>query len=385
MLSVALYIFWISAVILGYTYLGYPILIALLARLNPKKIGGGGDPKLPQVSLIVAAHNEEKVIREKITNSLAIDYPEGLLLVVIVSDGSVDRTNEIINEFASRSGIKFIHYQPRRGKAHALNLGVANSESEIIVFSDANIHYEPDSIKMLVRNFSDPSIGCVCGKVLLEKPKDSKEPIGEGAYMKYERFIHQNESRFNIMIGTDGAMYAIRRELFSPLPEDAIVDDFTIAMRVIEKRYRIVYEPKAIGYEEAASSVGQEFKRKVRMIAGGFQAIGILGNVLNPLNHPIVYFQFVSHKLLRWLAPIFMLGVFVTNLFLLFSHFYQLILFAQLVFYSIAIIAALQENLRKRALFYFPYYFCSLNIAAGIGIKRFILGQQTVKWDKISR
>jgi biofilm PGA synthesis N-glycosyltransferase PgaC len=156
-------------------------------------------------------------------------------------------------------------------------------------------------------------------------------------------------------------------------------------MRVIGKRYRIVYEPKAIGYEEAASSVGQEFKRKVRMIAGGFQAIGILGPVLNPFSHPIAFFQFTSHKLLRWLAQIFILAVFVTNISLLFNRFYQLILFGQLVFYFIAALAALQENLRKSALFYFPYYFCSLNLAASVGIKRYIFNQQPVKWEKITR
>jgi len=169
------------------------------------------------------------------------------------------------------------------------------------------------------------------------------------------------------------------------LPEDAIVDDFIIAMSVLKKNYRIVYEPKAIGFEEAASSVGQEFKRKVRMIAGGFQAIGILGTVLNPFLHPIVFFQFISHKLLRWLAPIFMLALFVTNVLLLFRHFYQLSLLAQLIFYSLAMIGAIQESIRKRALFYFPYYFCALNLAAAIGLRRFLTGNQPVKWEKVSR
>lgn len=385
MLIIVLYIFWISFILLGYTYLGYPILITLFARMKPQKIGGGGDPKLPQVSLIIAAHNEEKVIRQKIINSLNLDYPEDLLSIIIVSDGSTDRTNDIVNEFISHKRIKFLHYYPRKGKTNALNLGVKNSESKIIAFSDANIRYEPDSIKILVKNFFDPSVGCVCGKVLLEKPKESIEPLGEGTYMKYERFIHQNESRFHTMIGTDGAMYAIRRELFRPLPEDAIVDDFIIAMRVLEKNCRIVYEPKAVGYEEAASSVSQEFKRKARMIAGGFQAIGILGPVLNPFLHPIVFFQFVSHKLLRWLAPIFMVVLFLSNVSLLQSHFYQAILIIQIAFYSLAIAAIFQENLRSKTLFYFPYYFCSLNLAATIGLKRFITGNQPVKWEKITR
>lgn len=382
---IALSIFWISVLVLVYTYLGYPVLIALLARLKPRRVSGEPNSKPPKVSLIIAAHNEEKVIREKITNSLAIDYREGLLSVVIVSDGSIDRTNEIINEFASHPRIKFINYQPRRGKANALNTGVANSESEIIVFSDANIRYEPDSIKNLVRNFFDPSVGCVCGKVFLEKPKESKEPLGEGAYMKYERFIHQNESRFHTMIGTDGAMYAIRRPLFKALPEGAIVDDFIIAMSVIGNNYKIVYEPKAIGFEEAASSVGQEFKRKVRMIAGGFQSLSILKSVLNPMNHPIVFFQFVSHKFLRWVGPIFMVMLFLTNLSLLTGTFYQVTFTLQLTFYTFALAATLWKSLRERVLFYFPYYFCSLNLAASIGIKRFLFGQQTVKWEKITR
>ena len=382
---IGLFVFWISALILVYAYLGYPVLIALLARLRPQEITGEKNDELPKVSLIIAAHNEEKVIANKIKNSLSIDYPEELLSIVIVSDGSIDRTNEIINQFVSYPRIKFLYYHPRRGKAKALNFGVANSESEIIVFSDANIWYEPDSIRMLVRYFRDTSVGCVCGKVLLEKPKDSKEPIGEGTYMKYERFIHENESRFNTMIGTDGAMYAIRRELFKPIPEDAIVDDFIIAMRVIERDLRIVYEPKAIGYEEAASSVEQEFKRKARMIAGGFQSLGILKSVLNPLRHPIVFFQFGSHKFLRWLGPIFMVALFVANLLLLSSVFYQITFALQLAFYASALAAIFWESLRERALFYFPYYFCSLNLAASIGMKRFLFSQQTVKWEKITR
>jgi biofilm PGA synthesis N-glycosyltransferase PgaC len=385
MVVLLLVIFWSAVIILGYTYLGYPVLIAVLARLKPRGLTGEEASELPRVSLIIPAHNEEKVIGEKIENSLSLDYPEELFSIVIVSDGSTDRTNEIISEFASNPRIRLIQYQPRKGKAHALNIGVSISESGIIVFSDANIRYEPDSIRMLVRNFSAPSVGCVCGKVLLEKAKDSTEPLGEGIYMRYERFIHQNESRFHTMIGTDGAMYAIRSELFKPLPEDAIVDDFIIAMSVLENNYRIVYEPKAIGYEEAASSVGQEFKRKVRMIAGGFQAIGILGPVLNPLLHPIVFFQFVSHKLFRWLAPVFMLAVLVANVFLLSGHFYQLILLAQLLFYSLAVIAAIRESIRKRALFYFPYYFCALNLAAAVGLSRFLKGNQPVKWEKVLR
>lgn len=381
---VALLLFWISAIILVYTYLGYPVLIALLARLKTRRVLSGQNPELPKVSLIIAAHNEEKVIGEKIKNSLNINYPEDLLSIVIVSDGSIDRTNEIVAEFNS-SRIQFLHYPVRNGKAHALNVGVANSESKIIVFSDANIRYEPDSIKILVKNFSDPSVGCVCGKVLLEKPEGSTEPVGEGAYMKYERFIHENESRFNTMIGTDGAMYAIRRELFKPLSEDVIVDDFIIAMRVLDKGYRIVYEPKAIGYEYAASSVSQEFKRKVRMIAGGFQSLGILKSVLNPLSHPIVFIQFISHKYLRWLGPIFIVSLFLSNLFLLSNLLYQMIFTLQLIFYASALAATFVERLRRKSLFYFPYYFCSLNIAASIGMKRFILSQQNVKWEKISR
>ena len=160
---------------------------------------------------------------------------------------------------------------------------------------------------------------------------------------------------------------------------------FIIAMRVLEKNYRIVYEPKAIGYEEAASSVGQEFKRKVRMIAGGFQSLGILKSVLNPLSHPIVFFQFVSHKFLRWLGPIFMVALFIANLLLLSSVFYQITFALQLAFYASALAATFWKSLGERALFYFPYYFCSLNLAASIGMKRFLFGQQTVKWEKITR
>lgn len=385
MMMGALIIFWVSAFVLVYTYLGYPVLIAVLARLRNRRNYIRQKSNLPKVSLIIAAHNEEKVIGQKIQNSLNLDYPEDLLAIIVVSDGSTDQTNQIVNQFISNPRINFINYQPRMGKAHALNIGVENSKSEIIAFSDANIWYEANSIKMLIRNFSDPSVGCVCGKVLLKKPEGSSEPLGEGAYMKYERFIHQNESRFHTMIGTDGAMYAIRRQLFRPLPEDAVADDFIVAMLVLEEHYRIIYEPEAVGYEEAASSVGQEFKRKVRIIAGGFQAIGALKNVLNPRTNTVVFLQFISHKFLRWVAPIFMAALFLVNVLLLSSSFYRMTFAIQSVFYVSALAATFLKSIREKALFYFPYYFCSLNLAATVGLKRYIFNQQPVKWEKITR
>ena len=371
---------------LVYMYIGYPILLMLLSKLINRKETDefNSDPsdRLPTVSLIIAAYNEESIIEEKIKNSVALDYPKELFEVVIASDGSDDKTNSIVTHYAEQCDlINFIKYQRRQGKAHALNEGVVHSKGEILVFSDANVIYEKNAIKEIVQKFLDPEIGGVCGKVLLYSSA-SNEAGGESLYMKYERFIHKHESIIKTMIGTDGAMYAVRRELYSPLPSSAIVDDFIIAMKVAGQGYRVVYADSAQGYEKSAPSIESEFKRKVRIFAGGFQSALFLRHILNPLKDPFLAVGFFSHKLLRWSSPFFLLCVLLSNISLLGDLFYLYLFVLQLAFYGCALLGYFFPKHRKAPIVYFPLYFSMINLAALLGFFRFLFGLQKVTWEK---
>jgi len=379
-------VLWILFFILLYTYIGYPLLLiigsGLLKGQRLSKADSYPVSALPKISLIIPAHNEELVIEEKIKNSLAIDYPRELYDIVIVSDGSEDNTNEIINRYATQyNNISFHSYPKRQGKANALNVAISHSKGDILVFTDANVMFKKESIRQLISNFSDPQIGGACGKVLLYS-SISKEILGEGLYMKYERYIHEAESKIKTMIGTDGGMYAIRKTLYKPLAPKTILDDFVIAMQVVAESYSIVYEDKAIGYEEASAAMEDEFKRKVRIFAGGFQSLWTLQDILNPFKHPVVTFQFLSHKLFRWLSPIFMLGLLIANLFLLNQLFYLVLFISQVIFYSLALIGLYFPKARRSSFVYFPLYFSAVNLAALFGLFRYLSGRQKVTWER---
>jgi cellulose synthase/poly-beta-1,6-N-acetylglucosamine synthase-like glycosyltransferase len=361
--------------------MGSPLIIAFLSKIKSRPVRK--DSITPLVSLIIAAYNEEKIIGEKIENTLSLDYPQDLLEVIIVSDGSMDETEHIARQFIDE-GVKLFHYPDRRGKPYALNYAVSHARGEVLVFSDANVLCEKDAIRKVVQNFSDPSVGCVTGKILL-RPFSTEEPLGEGFYMRVEGFIHRQESLFSTMIGTDGAMYAIRKELFKPLPEETLVDDFVISMRVLEKGYRIVYEPEARGTEMVPASVGEEFKRKVRIIAGGYQSIWMLRSLLNPFRYPVISLEFTSHKLLRWFSPFLMSMLFLSSLFLIARPLYLFVFCLQLAFYLLAFIALIYKDTRNRVLVYVPYYLCATHLAAIMGAWGWLSGRQRVQWRKVAR
>jgi len=366
--------------VLLYVYVGYPLLLAVITRWNVRPRSSAAIT--PTVSVIIAAYNEEKIIREKIDNTLSCDYPSELLEVVVISDGSTDRTNSLVQEMRDER-IKFCSYLPRRGKAYALNQAAGIAKGEVFVFSDANVLYEKAAIRRLTSNFADPSVGAVCGKVLLGSLHDEgTEPVGEGLYMRYEGLIQEMEGKLHTMIGTDGAMYAIRGKLFERLPENTILDDFVTAMRVLKHGRRIVYETEAQGIELVAPSVRKEYTRKVRMIAGGYQSLALLRFVLNPFRFPLVAFQFVSHKLLRWFSPFLLASAFFSNLFLLQVPGFRVLFAIQSTFYGCAITGFSSETLRKFKIFYIPYYFCSSNVAAAHGLWRYLLSHQGVTWEK---
>jgi len=377
----------VCALLVLYVYVAYPLLLKALASLR------GFDGRavetvefLPDVSLIIPAYNERTVIRRKLENSLAIDYPSDRIEIVVASDGSDDGTEAIVEGYAPR-GIVLSASSPRAGKISVLNRAVPQARGEIVVLCDANVMFHPDAVRRLVAHFADPRIGAVTGDVRIQS-EDAPFGEGEGFYYKYERFLQSKESELGSTVTVDGGMYAIRKELFRPLPADTILDDFVIGMNVALAGRRVIYDPEILATENATTDVGQEFRRKVRIVAGAFREL-LRRNGVPGLRHGQVFWSYVSHKLLRWLTPWFLMVIFGCSLALLrdeSTRSWALVLLApQLGFYAAALIGATRPNARWPAVVGIPFYFCMVNAAAWLGSIRGALGVEQVTWRKAAR
>ncbi len=371
-------IFWVSILALFYTYMGYPAVIYLLARLSGKRVARSAAQ--PRVSVVVACHNEAHNIGSRINNLLASDYPAELLEIIVVSDGSTDGTAETARQTRSPR-VRALHYKNRMGKAAALNLGVENASGEVVVFADARQRFEPCAIRELVASLSDPGVGAVSGELIIDAPAGS--PVGEGVglYWKYEKWIRKSESSFNSVIGATGAIYAIRRELWKPLPASTILDDVYTPMRIALGGRRVVFEEKARAYDRSAASAGGEFARKVRTLTGNYQLCQIMPRLLLPWG--VLAFQFYSHKLMRLVAPVFLLLLLASSAVAVVSYppdlVYQAALAFQMVFYACVLAGAylLRRN-RKVRLLSFAYVFSVMNAAALVGLFYFVTGKRDI-------
>lgn len=382
-------VFWAGAIIILYSYLGYPALLLLLNRLVPAAGPFADNSRLPTVSLVIAAYNEEKVIGDKIKNSLEIDYPEESFEIVIASDGSTDKTNSIVGEWARRDRRVRLLELPRRGKSEAINRAMERIKGEIAVFSDANTVYSPDSIKRLVRRFNDPGsmTGCVCGRLVYKETGRAASGRGEGIYWRYETSLKMMESRLGFIAGANGAIYAIRKALFEPLAAGTINDDLVISMRIVRKGYRSVYEDKAVAYEDVAPTVESEFRRHVRDGAGHYLAVFHLMGLLNPLlgTRSLIY---LSHRVLRWCAPFLMIMMLSANIALMGDNFYALLLVPHVGFYMLAIAGLLIIKTMPWPMPFFvygPFYFCNLNLALFFGFIKALTGSQGPAWERTER
>lgn len=379
-------LFWSCLLLVAYSYLIYPLVLAVACRLQ-RLIGRSQKPAVepidsewPNVTMVVAAYNEERVIADKIANSLAIDYPTDRLRVVIASDCSSDRTNEIVAA-CEDPRIRLIGYTERRGKIGVLNATIPNLEDDLVIVSDANTIYAPDAVKALVRHFADERVGCVCGELVLEDPNGGGS--GEGLYWKYETLLKRMESRLGFLLGATGGIFAIRRKLFRRLPAGTIVEDFVLPMKILEEGHRVCYEPAARATETTAPSMQEEMRRKTRIGAGGFQAIGLTKGMLDP-RRGIPALGYWSHKVLRWVAPFLLLGAVLTNILLIPEPAYAYFLAAQL-----AAIAVGLQGLTPRAIDHKLVrpvrYFFLMNLALFIGFFRFLRGTQRVTWEQAAR
>jgi cellulose synthase/poly-beta-1,6-N-acetylglucosamine synthase-like glycosyltransferase len=378
--------FWGCFAFVFYSYGCYPAVIALFARLLGRKNTSPPDlpdERLPVVSLLVAAYNEAAVINERVRNALSMDYPRDKLDIVIACDGCADATADIVRRYEAQ-GVRVLDYKERRGKATVLNSAVAELQGDIFLFSDANTNFDPDAIRRLVRWFVDPQIGVVCGRLVLTDPHTGRNV--DGLYWKYETFLKKCEGRLGALLGVNGAIYAIRRTLYTPIPVGTLVDDFVMPLLAkLHSGCAIIYDAEAIAREESAPDVASEFHRRSRIGAGGFQSIGMLWPLLNPLRG-WVSFTYFSHKILRWFCPFFLLGMLVSSL-LLWDHPLYLTLFiAQVAFYALSVTAAYLP-IRSRLLkpLRLTTMFTSMNAALFFGFWRWLRGGQKGTWRRTAR
>ncbi len=371
--------FWVSLFVLLYTYFGYPLLSSILSRTLNR--GLYKSDATPSVTVLIAAYNEHKHIRQTIENKLSLDYPEELLEIIVVSDGSTDGTDEIVREYEDKK-VRLIRQEPRAGKTSALNLAMGETNGEIIIFSDSNSIYSPDAIRRLVSNFSDYTVGYVTGKMIYTD--DAGTPVGDGcsAYMKYENKLREIETNIGSVVGVDGGVDAVRKRLYVEMRADQL-PDFILPLKVVEQGYRVVYEPDAMLNESSLTKSGEEYRMRVRVSLRAMNALRDMRHLLNPLKYGLFSWQLMSHKILRYAVFIFLLLIYAANILLLEeSTFYKITFLLQNLFYIAAGVGFIFEKIKiHTTVFYIPFYFTLLNLASAHAFIRFLKSEKQVTWE----
>ena len=373
-------LFWGALAAIAYAYVLFPLLVLLRGRLWSRPFAQGDIT--PHVSIIVAAHNEESSIGGKIQNMLLLDYPADRLEVIVASDGSSDDTENIVRRFGDK-GIRLLSL-PRRGKAHAMNAAVATSRGDILVFSDANSMYGSGAVRALVRPFADPTVGGVAGdQRYLDDSSAAITADGERAYWDFDRMLKEAQSQAGNVTSATGAIYAIRRSLFSPVPE-GVTDDFVTSTNVIAQGCRLVFAPAAVAFEPVARSGGVEFGRKVRVITRGFQSVLVMRTLLNPFRYGFYAIQLFSHKVVRRLVALPLLVLLAGSVVLWNDGpLYGTIAVGQLMLYSCAVlgIALSRTRFGRKKILTLPLFFVAVNVAALMAAFKLLFGQRVVMWD----
>lgn len=382
-------LFFVSFFILFYNYIGYGILLWALVKI--KRLLAAAKPPAaayePEVTLVVAAYNEEAVIEEKIVNTLALDYPKEKRRILFITDGSTDNTPGIIQRYPE---IQLLHSDARNGKTTALNRAMEHVQTPYVIFCDANTLLNTAAIRNMVQHYADERVGGVAGEKKVISTGAQGAAATEGVYWKYESFLKKLDAELYTVVGAAGELFSIRTDLFQPVEEDVILDDFIISLRINIKGYRIAYAPDAYAMETPSDSIREEHKRKIRISAGGFQSIVMLRALLNGFRFPVVSFQYISHRVLRWtLSPLSLPVLLVTNIILAVyagGWLFPASLAIQVLGYMAALtgykLAA--RNIRI-SLFYIPFYFLFMNIAVYQGFYRYLTNKQSAVWEKAKR
>jgi len=387
-------IFWICVFIVFYTYLGYGMLLWVLVKL--KRIIRGqavtnglpSEEMLPDVTFLVCAYNEEDVVEMKMENTGLLDYPKNKLHIMWVTDGSTDKTNLKLQNYPD---VEIVFTPERLGKTAALNHGISMVKTEITVMTDANTMVNKEAIREIVRCLQDPKVGCVAGeKRVIARLEGQTVAHGEGLYWKYESALKKLDNELYSTMGAAGELNAIRTPLYHTMPNNALLDDFVMSMRIVDEGYRIAYTPKAYAMEYGSANINEESKRKRRIAAGGLQSCWWLRRMMNPFRNPIVAFQFVSHRVLRWtITPIALLAIIPINVLLVFMNagtIYTIAWLLQILFYSAAFLGYwMEQHGRKNKLLYVPYYFLFMNINVFRGIDYLRTHRHGGTWEKALR
>lgn len=371
-------VFLISILLVFYVYAGYPLAAALLGRVMSRPVRKGMCE--PMVTVVIAAYNEEEAIGATIENKLKLDYPREKLEVLVISDGSIDRTDAIVGSYADRN-VRLLRQEPRAGKTSALNMAIPRAKGEIIVFSDANSIYAPNALRKLVANFIDPEVGYVTGRMIYANPDGTT--IGEGcsAYMRYENWLREIETRIGSVVGVDGGIDAMRKEIYRPMNPDQL-PDFVQPLKVVEQGYRVVYEPEALLREPSLKEAGDEYRMRVRVALRAFWALFDMRSLLAPRCDPLFAWQLWSHKVLRYLCFMFLIAAYASNALLLGDGFLYRILFAlQNGGYVVAFTAPFLERKGMACgIFTFAHYFLLLNIASAHAFAKFMHRKKQIVW-----
>lgn len=383
---------WLSLGILFYCYIGYGMLAFMVTKagklLRPR-LNENKEPVWLPVTLVVTVYNEEAVLLQKIRNIRELDYPPELLRVLFVTDGSADNSAALVGQYPF---INLLHQPERKGKYAAIKRAMQAVQTPIVVFSDANAMLNPDSIRKLVAHYRDPKVGGVAGEKKIVGGKDASA-VGqaEGWYWKYESLMKKLDAGLYTVVGAAGELFSIRTNLFTGLNDDLILDDFIISMQVCQQGYKIEYEPGAWATESPSVSLAEEEKRKIRIAAGSFQSLAFVKNSFNLFRHPLLSFQFISRRLLRWVfCPLLLIGLPVLTVMIVSSPGHPVLFnwigIAQLVFYGAAFGGYLLVRAGKKAgIFNIPFYFVFMNYCLIKGFARYIRGRQTVLWEKTLR
>jgi len=385
-----LIIFIISFFVLFYNYVGYGMLLWVMVRIKRMLVRTApatAPPYEPDVTLVVAAYNEEGIITAKIENTLALDYPAHKRRLLFITDGSTDATPQIISRYPE---LQLLHTDKRGGKTAALNRAMEQVQTPYVIFCDANTLLNKDAIRNIVKHYADETVGGVAGEKKVISDDSSGAAATEGIYWKYESYLKKLDAELYSVVGAAGELFSIRTGLFQPVEEEVILDDFVISLRINLKGYRIAYAPDAYAMETPSDNIAEEHKRKIRISAGGFQSIVMLRALLNFFRFPVVSFQYISHRVLRWtLSPLSLLLLLVTNIMLVIypgGWLFYAFLLIQVLGYAAAFIGySLAERNIKISIFYIPFYFLFMNIAVYQGFYRYLTNTQSAAWEKAKR
>jgi cellulose synthase/poly-beta-1,6-N-acetylglucosamine synthase-like glycosyltransferase len=387
-------LFWATLLIVFYTYIGYGILLYIIIRLKrllkgaPLQPAMPADEDLPTMTLMICAYNEEEVVKEKMENTLALDYPKDKFRIMWVTDGSNDHTNELLKAYPE---VDIVFSPERKGKTAALKHGLRELKTRYVAFTDANTMINRGALREIARLFSDPTVGCVSGEKRVAARKAGEMAAeGEGLYWRYESTLKRWDSELYSAMGAAGELYAIDPKLCREVPDEALLDDFMLSMYVVQAGKRIAYTPDAFAREYGSANIFEESKRKRRIAAGGLQSIWWLRSMLNPLKQPLVTFQYVSHRVLRWsITPIAMVLLLLVNIALVVmgaGTFYTVMLILQAIFYLMALAGWLQNRIGyKNKLLYTAYYFVFMNFNVFRGMSYLRTHGKSGAWEKAKR